>query len=71
MAHITEKYFDETVQTIAKSLRFDTTQKPAEDGCPFGKETAACLEWFLQTAQSFGFQTKNYDNYIDLKIEEV
>ena len=35
MAHITEKYFDETVQTIAKSLRFDTTQKPAEDGCGF------------------------------------
>ena len=64
MAHITEKYFDETVQTIAKSLRFDTTQKPAEDGCPFGKETAACLDWFLKTAESFGFQTKNYDNYI-------
>ncbi len=64
MAHVTENYFDDTVQTIAEALRFDSTQKPAEDGCPFGKETAACLNWFLKTAESFGFQTKNYDNYI-------
>lgn len=64
MSHVTETYFDETVQTIAEALRFDSTQKPAEDGCPFGKETAACLQWFLDKAESLGFQTKNYDNYI-------
>ena len=64
MAHITEQYFDETVQAVSKALQFDSTQKPAVDGCPFGKETADCLQWFLALAESFGFQTNNYDNFV-------
>ena len=57
-------YFDEIVQTTVKLIQFDTSLKPAEGEFPFGKETADCLQYFLSLAESFGFETKNYDNYI-------
>ena len=31
---------------------------------PFRAQTAECLDYFLSLAKSFGFETKNYDNYI-------
>ena len=61
------KYFDQIVQSICDILKFDSSLKPDEcdDGeFPFGKETADCLQFFLSLAESLGFQTKNYDNYI-------
>ncbi|MCI8647925.1 MAG: Sapep family Mn(2+)-dependent dipeptidase [Firmicutes bacterium] len=33
-------------------------------GAPFGKEVAKGLEFVLELAQSFGFETKNYDGYM-------
>lgn len=62
--HVTQQYFDETVAFIVEMLRYDSSMKEAEDGAPFGKETAECLQAFLAKAESFGFETKNYDNYI-------
>lgn len=56
--------FDEAVKSISQIVKFDSSQKAAECGAPFGKETADCLEWFLNLASSFGFETKNYDNYV-------
>ncbi|MDE7453761.1 MAG: Sapep family Mn(2+)-dependent dipeptidase, partial [Clostridia bacterium] len=38
-------------------------QKPALAGMPFGKEVNDCLEYFLNLAASYGFETKNYDGY--------
>ena len=64
MSHITEKYFNETVQTLVKTLQFDSSMKPAQDNYPFGKETADCLAYFLSVAEQMGFATKNYDNYV-------
>lgn len=64
MAHITEKYFNDTVNTIVETVRFDTSLRPAEGNYPFGKETADCLTHFLSLAESMGFQTYNYDNYV-------
>lgn len=64
MEHIIHSYFDEIVQTTVKLIQFDTSLKPAEENCPFGKETADCLQYFLSLAESFGFETRNYDNYI-------
>lgn len=64
MAHVTEKYFEETVRTIVESVRFDSSLRPAEENYPFGKETADCLEHFLSLAKNMGFQTKNYDNFV-------
>ena len=67
MKHSMDKYFDNLVQSTVEILRFDSSLKPAEGETgeyPFGKETADCLAYFLNLAESFGFETKNYDNYI-------
>lgn len=67
MARSMQKYFDEIVQSTVQLLQFDSSLKPAEGEngeYPFGKETADCLQFFLSLAQSFGFETHNYDNYI-------
>ena len=58
------EYFDEIVKSTADILRFDSSLKPADGEYPFGKETAECLQFFLSLAQSMGFETKNYDNYV-------
>lgn len=65
--NVMETYFDEIVQSTVEILKFDSSLKPAEGKngeFPFGKETADCLAYFLNLAQSFGFETRNYDNYI-------
>ena len=59
-----EKYFDEIVQSTVEILKFDSSLKAAEENCPFGKEAADCLQYFLSLAESMGFETKNYDNYV-------
>ena len=64
MSHIMDKYFNQIVRSTVELIRFDSSMKPAQDNAPFGKETADCLAYFLDLAQSFGFETHNYDNYI-------
>ena len=67
MEHAMHKYFDQIVQSAAECIRFDSSLKPAEGEngeYPFGKETADCLAHFLALAESFGFETHNYDNYV-------
>jgi len=62
--HVTKQYFDETVDFIVKMLQYDSSMQPAEENAPFGRGAADCLQAFLAKAESFGFETKNYDNYI-------
>ena len=64
MDHVMQKYFDDIVNSTADILRFDSSLKPAEGDYPFGKETADCLHFFLALAESMGFETRNYDNYV-------
>ncbi len=67
MAHTMQKYFDDIVRSTVDILKFDSSLKTAEGEngeYPFGKETADCLQFFLSLAESFGFETHNYDNYI-------
>lgn len=64
MENVMQKYFDEIVKSTADILRFDSSLKPAEGEYPFGKETADCLHFFLRLAESMGFETRNYDNYV-------
>ena len=64
MDSVMQKYFDEIVNSTADILRFDSSLKPAEGEYPFGKETADCLHFFLSLANSMGFETRNYDNYV-------
>lgn len=60
----TKKYFDACVASIAEIVKFDSSQAPALPGMPFGQGTADCLAFFLELANSFGFETHNYDNYV-------
>ena len=55
--------FDEAVKRISEIVKFDSSQKPPVKDMPFGEATAECLEYFLNLAKSYGFETKNYDNY--------
>ncbi len=55
--------FDETLKRISEIIKFDSSQKPAVSGMPFGKGAYDCLEYFLNLAKSYGFETKNYDGY--------
>ena len=59
-----KKYFNDIVASTVEILKFDSSLKPAEEDCPFGKETAACLRFFLNLAAEMGFETYNYDNYV-------
>ncbi len=57
-------YFDDIVQSTVKLIQFDSSMKAADEGCPFGKEAADCLQYFLHLANEMGFETHNYDNYV-------
>ena len=62
--HPMKAYFDEIVNSVVDIVKIDSTRTPAEGNFPFGKGVADCLHFFLELADSFGFETKNYDNYI-------
>ena len=64
MQNVMEKYFNDIVNSTVEILKFDSSLKEAEENYPFGKETADCLEYFLNLANEMGFETHNYDNYI-------
>ena len=55
--------FEKTVNSISELIKFNSAQAAPEKGMPFGKQTADCLKYFLELAESFGFETVNYDNY--------
>ena len=64
MKTVMQNYFDEIVGSTVEILKFDSSMKDAVENCPFGKETADCLAYFLDLAQAMGFETHNYDNYV-------
>lgn len=57
-------FLDQTVKSISESIRFDSSLSDSDSAMPFGKGAADCLAHFLNLAQSFGFETHNYDNYV-------
>ena len=59
-----KKYFNDIVASTVEILKYDSSLKPAEDNCPFGKEAADCLQFFLDLAAGMGFEIRNYDNYV-------
>ncbi len=54
---------NDIIGDISNLITFNSSQAPAQDGAPFGKGAKAALEYFLNLAASFGFETKNYDGY--------
>lgn len=60
----TKRYLQDCIKSIAESVRFDSSQAAPLPGMPFGKGAADCLAHFLRLAESMGFETHNYDNYV-------
>ena len=58
------QYLDDAVKSIAESIRFDSSIAKHSKEYPFGKGAADCLGHFLTLAETLGFETHNYDNYI-------
>ena len=57
-------YVEGAIQSIAESIRFDSSLQKATVGAPFGKGAHDCLVHFLSLAESLGFETHNYDGYV-------
>ncbi|MBO5525693.1 MAG: Sapep family Mn(2+)-dependent dipeptidase [Clostridia bacterium] len=59
-----EKYFNEIVRHISEIVKFDSSLSPRIGDMPFGKGAKDSLDYFLDLAKKFGFETRNYDNYV-------
>ena len=59
-----DKYLQDTVKTIQKLVKIDSSKQPADENMPFGKGAADALNAFLSIAEEMGFKTYNYDNYV-------
>lgn len=57
------KCFDEVINQIKKVVSFKSINSEALPNAPFGRQVKECLDYSLSLAESFGFQTKNYDGY--------
>lgn len=60
---ILNSYREEMVQTLAELVRIPSVDGEALPGMPFGKECARALDYALDKAASFGFETFNDENY--------
>lgn len=55
---------NEVLNSISELVKIDSSRAPAKGNMPFGEGAYLCLTKFLSLAESFGFETRNYDNYI-------
>lgn len=60
---ILEKQFDQMVETLQKTVSFNTEKSKPTDNAPFGKNIADCLQYVLNMCESFGLETYNCDNF--------
>ncbi|MFV0379879.1 MAG: Sapep family Mn(2+)-dependent dipeptidase [Anaerorhabdus sp.] len=59
-----EVHYDEIIKILADLVSFNSIEREKTGNYPFGKEVAMCLNKAIEYADSFGFKTKNLDNYI-------
>ena len=57
------RYKDEMLEDVIKLVQIESSREKACDGMPFGEGPAKALEFCLNLGKSFGFDTKNVDNY--------
>ena len=55
--------FNEMVETLQKTISFNTERAAAAEGAPFGQPVKDCLTYVLQKAKSFGLNTYDCDGY--------
>ena len=54
---------DELIRDIQKWVAVPSVQSEAVEGKPFGENNARMLDLALETARSYGFETRNIDYY--------
>lgn len=63
-----EEYFDshkdEILKDICDQIRIKSDRGEPKENMPFGEGPAKALDAALKLAESMGFKTKNYDNYV-------
>lgn len=59
-----EAHKQEMAEDIFTLCRINSEKMPAEEGMPFGKGALDALEAALEMAGNYGFDVKNYSNYI-------
>ncbi len=58
-----EKYFDAALNHLEQLVQYNSIQQEATKDYPFGEEVAKCLHKALEIADTYGFKTKNLENY--------
>ncbi|MBO4734702.1 MAG: hypothetical protein J5662_09515 [Clostridia bacterium] len=58
------KDYDGFLKDLSTLISYESVQGEKMAGAPFGTEVKKALRSFLDLAQSFGFETVNYDDYI-------
>ena len=56
--------FPDLLPKFYELLSIPSVKGQKEDGAPFGAEVKKALDYTLDLAKSFGFETKNYDGYV-------
>ncbi len=59
-----KKYLKNFISDLKTFIKIPSVETPAVDNKPFGEGVFQSLDFMLSLANSFGFDTKNYDNYI-------
>ena len=54
----------EMIDILAELVTVPSVQGKAEEGAPFGKESARALDIMLKKCENFGFYVENTDNYV-------
>ena len=54
----------EMIDILAELVAVPSVQGKAEEGAPFGKESARALDIMLKKCENFGFYVENTDNYV-------
>lgn len=57
------KNFNDYFENLKTLISFKTVAAAPAENAPFGEENKKALNFFLNLAKSFGFETINYDNY--------
>lgn len=68
-----ETHKEEMVKDIFRLCRINSERMPAREGEPFGHGVAHALDVAKEMAETYGFRTRNYDNYalaVDLNDKE-
>lgn len=59
-----QELFENMKNSLKELVRIPSVKGEAEEGAPFGKDVRDALAYVLSLAESLGFRTVNYDNYI-------